>query len=162
MIASILVQMVAPDHITLRSWMISANKRGHFSLSHRRISPLFDSRTRQESFFVWGDLLSNYFDFLQSVWQNEVYTLVEMQVDFQSSGIYLYNGCWQLDSQPFCSYSSSEIVSIAAAAVCESHRRMETQVLNWWLFESRNRKSVIYANIPWCKRWQIQSLRHLG
>jgi molybdopterin-containing oxidoreductase family iron-sulfur binding subunit len=145
---SSLVQMVAPDHHYLESWNDFEPKRGHFSLSQPTISPLFDSRQAQESFLVWGGSTSNYFDFLQSVWQNEVYTLVETAGDFQEFwDTTLYNGVLAIDSTAVAPTPVGD-VSIAAAAVAKASATGNTSP-ELVIYSKVGIGNGIYANIPW-------------
>jgi len=145
---SSLVQMVAPDHHYLESWNDFEPKRGHFSLSQPTISPLFDSRQAQESFLVWGGSTSNYFDFLQSVWQNEVYTLVETAGDFQEFwDTTLYNGVLAIDSTVAAPTPVGD-VSAAAAAVAKASTTANTSP-ELVIYSKVGIGNGIYANIPW-------------
>lgn len=145
---SSLVQMVAPDHHYLESWNDFEPKRGHFSLSQPTISPLFDSRQAQESFLVWGGSTSNYFDFLQSVWQNEVYTLVETAGDFQEFwDTTLYNGVLAIDSTAAAPTPVGD-VSAAAAAVGKASTTGNTSP-ELVIYSKVGIGNGIYANIPW-------------
>ncbi|MFT4856073.1 MAG: MoCo/4Fe-4S cofactor protein with predicted Tat translocation signal [Algoriphagus sp.] len=145
---SSLVQMVAPDHHYLESWNDFEPKRGHFSLSQPTISPLFDSRQAQESFLVWGGSTSNYFDFLQSVWQNEVYTLVETAGDFQEFwDTTLYNGVLAIDSTADAPTPIGD-VSAAAAAVAKASTTDNTSP-ELVIYSKVGIGNGIYANNPW-------------
>jgi MoCo/4Fe-4S cofactor protein with predicted Tat translocation signal len=145
---SSLVQMVAPDHHYLESWNDFEPKRGHFSLSQPTISPLFDSRQAQESFLVWGGSTANYFDFLQSVWQNEVYTLVETAGDFQEFwDTTLYNGVLAIDSTAAAPTPVGD-VSAAAAAVAKASTTDNTSP-ELVIYSKVGIGNGIYANIPW-------------
>ena len=145
---SSLVQMVAPDHHYLESWNDFEPKRGHFSLSQPTISPLFDSRQAQESFLVWGGSTSNYFDFLQSVWQNEVYTLVETAGDFQEFwDTTLYNGVLAIDSTAAAPTPIGD-VSAAAAAVAKASTTDNTSP-ELVIYSKVGIGNGIYANNPW-------------
>ena len=145
---SSLVQMVAPDHHYLESWNDFEPKRGHFSLSQPTISPLFDSRQAQESFLVWGGSTANYFDFLQSVWQNEVYTSVETAGDFQEFwDTTLYNGVLAIDSTAAAPTPVGD-VSAAAAAVAKASTTDNTSP-ELVIYSKVGIGNGIYANIPW-------------
>ncbi len=145
---SSLVQMVAPDHHYLESWNDFEPKRGHFSLAQPTISPLFDSRQAQESFLVWGGSTSNYFDFLQSVWQNEVYTLVETAGNFQEFwDTTLYNGVLAINSTAAAPTPVGD-VSAAAAAVASASTTANTSS-ELVIYSKVGIGNGIYANIPW-------------
>jgi len=145
---SSLVQMVAPDHHYLESWNDFEPKRGHFSLSQPTISPLFDSRQAQESFLAWGGSTSNYFDFLQSVWQNEVYTLVDTEGNFQEFwDTTLYNGVLAFDSTAAAPTPVGDI-SAAALAVAKSSNAGNTSP-ELVIYPKVGIGNGIYANIPW-------------
>ncbi|WP_075349635.1 TAT-variant-translocated molybdopterin oxidoreductase [Algoriphagus marinus] len=143
-----LVQMVAPDHHYLESWNDFEPKRGHFSLSQPTISPLFDTRQAQESFLVWAGSATNYYDFLQSVWENEVFTLVETGNSFQEFwDTTLYNGVLAIDS-PASAPTPISDASAAAAVVAKSYAAANAGV-ELIIYSKVGIGNGIYANIPW-------------
>lgn len=145
---SSLVQMVAPDHHYLESWNDFEPKRGHFSLSQPTISPLFDSRQAQESFLVWSGSATNYFDFLQTVWQNDIYSLVQTDGNFQEFwDTTLYNGVLAIDSNA-AALSPVGDVTAAAATVAKSSSTGNTSP-ELVIYSKVGIGNGIYANIPW-------------
>lgn len=94
-----LVQMIAPDHNFLESWNDFQPKNGHYSLSQPAISPLFDTRQAQDSFLTWAGSTSNYYDFLQTNWNNGLYTKIGGATSFQEFWDQtLFNGVLSIDS----------------------------------------------------------------
>ena len=74
---SSLVGYNAPDHHFLESWNDFEITKGNFSLSQPTISNIFDTRQAQDSFLSWSDDSSNYYDFLRSNWETEMFPLME-------------------------------------------------------------------------------------
>jgi len=145
---SSLVQMVAPDHHYLESWNDFEPKRGHFSLAQPTISPLFDSRQAQESFLVWGGSTSNYYDFLQAVWQNEVFTSVETGGSFQEFwDTTLYNGVLAINSTASAPSPIGDVAAAAASvAKSSSAGNAEAELI---IYSKVGIGNGIYANVPW-------------
>ncbi len=145
---SSLVQLVAPDHHYLESWNDFEPKRGHFSLAQPTISPLFETRQAQESFLVWAGSTTNYYDFLQSVWENEVFTFVETGGTFQEFwDTTLYNGVLAIAS-PATALAPIGDVAAAAAAVSKTSTAGNAGA-ELIIYAKVGIGNGIYANIPW-------------
>jgi molybdopterin-containing oxidoreductase family iron-sulfur binding subunit len=145
---SALVQIIAPDHHYLESWNDFEPKRGHFSLSQPTITPLFDTRQAQESFLVWSGSTTNYYDYLQSVWQNEIFTLVDTAGAFQEFwDTTLYNGVLAIESSSVVPTPISD--ARAAAATVARTYSASNEGPELVVYSKVGIGNGIYANIPW-------------
>ena len=62
------VKYVTPDHHYLESWNDFEAITGHYSLAQPTIKNIFDTRQAQDSFLVWAESSSNYYDFIRDTW----------------------------------------------------------------------------------------------
>ena len=63
----------AVDNHFLESWNDFNPKGTEYSVAQPTISPLFDTRQAQESFLTWAGEEKNYYDFMKSVWETEIF-----------------------------------------------------------------------------------------
>lgn len=63
------VKYVAPDHHYLESWNDFEAVTGQLSLSQPTINNIFNTRQAQQSFLVWSDNSSSYYDFVREGWK---------------------------------------------------------------------------------------------
>jgi len=145
---SSLVQIVAPDHHFLESWNDFEPKKGHFSLAQPTITPLFDTRQAQDSFLVWAGKTTTYYDFLQTHWQNEVFTQVETTGDFQ--GFWdqtLFNGVLAINSISEALAPVGD-VGAAASAVSKAYSA-DNASAELVIYTKVGIGNGTYANNPW-------------
>lgn len=64
-----LTQFMAPDHHYLESWNDAEPKKGFYSLSQPTITPIFNTRSAQESLLIWaGETEADYFQYVKNNW----------------------------------------------------------------------------------------------
>lgn len=73
---SVLTKIQAPDNHYLEAWNDFEPVSGSFSLSQPTISPIFNTRQAQQSFLIWAGEISNYYDFIRSNWDTNLYSKV--------------------------------------------------------------------------------------
>ena len=66
---SALCDYVCPDHHYLESWNDSEPQRNQFSLTQPTISPIYNTRSAQESLMKWSGNNSDYHSFIQATWE---------------------------------------------------------------------------------------------
>ena len=59
---------ITPDNHFLESWNDFEAVTGHYSLAQPTIKNIFNTRQAQESFLVWSDNTTNYYDFIRETW----------------------------------------------------------------------------------------------
>ena len=64
-----LCDYVCPDHNYLESWNDAEPKKNQFSLAQPTISPLFSTRSAQETLMKWSGNSSDYHSFIQATWE---------------------------------------------------------------------------------------------
>jgi molybdopterin-containing oxidoreductase family iron-sulfur binding subunit len=93
-----LVKYIVPDHHFLESWDDAEPLPGQLSLIQPSITPLFNTRQAQGSLLTWmQEEVTDYYEYLRSIWKNRYFTIQEKIVDFQMfwdqclhDGIYSY------------------------------------------------------------------------
>lgn len=144
-----LVQMNAPDHHFLESWNDFSPKSGHFSMSQPTISPLFDTRQAQDSFLTWSGSTENYFDFMRSNWEADVFTQVETGGTFQEFwDRSLYNGVLAIEGVEAMAVVPVADASGAAAAVNKGYQASNAGA-ELALYSKVGIGSGTFANNPW-------------
>ncbi|NOZ46734.1 MAG: 4Fe-4S dicluster domain-containing protein [Chlorobi bacterium] len=73
-----LCDYVCPDNHYLESWNDAEPKKGFYSLMQPTIANLFNTRQFQESILTWAGNTTKYHDFIQSVWEAELFPKQEM------------------------------------------------------------------------------------
>jgi molybdopterin-containing oxidoreductase family iron-sulfur binding subunit len=122
-------QFLAPDHHYLESWNDAEPKPNFFSLAQPAITPIFKTRTAQESFLVWaGEEQTNYFEFLRENWRTRFYT--GGQYDFQTFwDKCLYDGIYELPAQSASSGGAfNGDVSAAANAIASNYKSSDFEL----------------------------------
>lgn len=65
-----LCDYVCPDHHYLESWNDSQPKKNYFSLTQPTITPIYSTRSAQETLMVWSGVSNpDYHSFIQSTWE---------------------------------------------------------------------------------------------
>ncbi|WP_192346721.1 TAT-variant-translocated molybdopterin oxidoreductase [Algoriphagus sp. Y33] len=143
-----LVQYAAPDHHYLESWNDFNPQVGEYSLSQPAISPLFDTRQAQESFLKWSGSSSNYYDFLQSNWQ-EFFAGQTESGDFQEFwDKTLYNGFYSTPVNADAQLTATGDISAAATAVSKSYSA-SGEGAELVIYQKIGLGDGTYANNPW-------------
>ena len=76
-----LANYICPDHHYLESWNDYNPKKTHYSLSQPTITPLFaqprheGTRQAQESLLVWAGSKTDYYAYVQKVWNEKVFPM---------------------------------------------------------------------------------------
>jgi Fe-S-cluster-containing dehydrogenase component/anaerobic selenocysteine-containing dehydrogenase len=71
-----------PDHHFLEAWGDAEPVQSHFSLSQPLIAPLFNTRAAQESLLRWLGNDPDYYSFLRSVWQKNLFPRQKQATSF--------------------------------------------------------------------------------
>jgi MoCo/4Fe-4S cofactor protein with predicted Tat translocation signal len=143
-----LVQYVAPDHHYLESWNDFNPRNGEYSLSQPTISPLFDTRQAQESFLVWAGNNTNYYDFLQTNWQNSLFGTQSEISNFQEFwDRSLFNGVYSLASEASSVQNTADI-SAAASSISRTYKADNAGV-ELAIYSKIGIGSGAFANNPW-------------
>lgn len=67
---------VCPDHNYLESWNDAEPKKNVFSLTQPTISPIYKTRSAQETLLKWSGVASpDYHAYIQSVWEKSLFSL---------------------------------------------------------------------------------------
>ncbi len=75
---------VCPDHHYLEKWNDAELKKGQFSICQPTISPLFDTRSWQESLLTWMGAGSGFYSYIQNFWKSNIYGRQNKHGNFQS------------------------------------------------------------------------------
>ncbi len=62
-----------PDNHYLESWNDAEFRTGSFSLAQPAIHPLFNTRQAQDSLLTWAGFEGNYYDFIKTFWESNIY-----------------------------------------------------------------------------------------
>lgn len=69
----VLMTYVCPDNHFLESWNDANPKKGYYALSQPTISPLFNTRSAQESLMKWSGIEGDYHSYIQKYWENNCF-----------------------------------------------------------------------------------------
>lgn len=141
----VLVNYQAPDHHFLEAWNDAEPKKGHFSLGQPTITPIFRSRSAQESFLIWaGNAKADYFEFVKNNWRTWFYkdTTVPFQTFWDKC---LYDGVFQ-PAAPAASNAVTFNGDVNAAAAQIATYKSEGMELV--IYESGNIGNGSQANNP--------------
>ncbi|QQS31051.1 MAG: TAT-variant-translocated molybdopterin oxidoreductase [Sphingobacteriales bacterium] len=78
------VTYLCPDNHFLESWGDAEVKEGCYSLTQPTIAPLFDTRPAQESLLRWSGNEAQYYDYLRSNWQQNIFPKQSLLNSFDS------------------------------------------------------------------------------
>jgi molybdopterin-containing oxidoreductase family iron-sulfur binding subunit len=68
-----LCQYVCPDLHYLESWGDAEPKKGYFSITQPTITPIFETRSAQESLLKWMGVNKSYYDYLRAFWNKNLF-----------------------------------------------------------------------------------------
>jgi MoCo/4Fe-4S cofactor protein with predicted Tat translocation signal len=142
-----LAQFMAPDHHYLESWNDAEPKKGFYSLAQPSITPIFNTRSAQESLLTWaGETVTDYFEFVKNNWSSW-FGGGATGLDFQAFwDKCLYDGVYEKagDASASAAVSFSGDVA-AAAATIGSYKTSPFEVV---VYESGNIGNGSQANNP--------------
>jgi len=78
------MQFVCPDNNYLESWNDAEPKSGHYSLAQPTIPKLFNTRQAQDSLLKWMGREPDYYGYIMSVWENEIFPRQNNELSFSS------------------------------------------------------------------------------
>jgi MoCo/4Fe-4S cofactor protein with predicted Tat translocation signal len=114
-----LAAYLAPDHHFLEAWNDAEPKKNHFSLAQPAITPIFSTRSAQESFLIWsGESNADYFEFIKNTWKSRFFKGGNFQEFWDKS---LYDGVLELPVEA-ASVSFNGDVSAAANAIASTYK----------------------------------------
>ena len=73
---------VAPDNNFLESWGDSNPKGNYFSILQPTINPLYSTRQAQASLMSWAGLGEDFYAFLKTYWQTNIFPMAEGALNF--------------------------------------------------------------------------------
>ncbi|MCZ8355255.1 MAG: TAT-variant-translocated molybdopterin oxidoreductase [Cyclobacteriaceae bacterium] len=110
---------LAPDHHYLESWNDAEPKKNFFSLGQPAITPIFKTRSAQESFLKWaGENNTDYFEFLKANWKARFFKGGNFQQFWDKC---LYDGVYELPTES-ASVTFKGDVNAAVNAVASSYK----------------------------------------
>ncbi|MCW0482556.1 TAT-variant-translocated molybdopterin oxidoreductase [Gaoshiqia sediminis] len=137
-------QYILPEPNYLESWNDLEPKAGFYSLAQPTISPLFDSRSVQESLLKWSGQEQTYAEFLKITWENEFFPKQNEYADFRLFWNYsLQKGVFEPGTTTTASFNPE---NLNAAASSLAAAKPGTEVV---LYESIALGNGKYANNPW-------------
>jgi molybdopterin-containing oxidoreductase family iron-sulfur binding subunit len=140
-----LTQFMAPDHHYLESWNDAEPKKGFYSLSQPTITPIFNTRSAQESLLIWaGEAEADYFQYVKNNWSTW-FGGGASGLDFQ--GFWdkcLYDGVYEKAGEAAAAVTFSGDVSAAASAIAA----VKPAAFEVVIYESGNIGNGSQANNP--------------
>jgi len=143
---------LAPDHHYLESWNDALPIEGTYSLCQPAISPLFNTRQAQETLLTWaGQASTDYFEFVKSYWQENIFSTQNKQQDFQTFfDQSLHDGIYSQESRPM----TLEFIVFggdlaAAASAITSTYKTNNEGLELAIYETIAIGDGSQANNPW-------------
>ena len=139
-----LTQFMAPDHHYLESWNDAEPKRGFFSLAQPAITPIFNTRSAQESLLKWAGVEEpDYFQFVKdnwSTWFGGGASGLTYQAFWDKC---LYDGVYERPATESAVSFSGDVSAAAAAVAAVKPAQWEVVV-----YESGNIGNGSQANNP--------------
>jgi MoCo/4Fe-4S cofactor protein with predicted Tat translocation signal len=140
-----LAQFIAPDHHYLESWNDAEPKKGFFSLSQPTITPIFNTRSAQESLLKWsGEAEADYFEYIKGNWSNWFgagATGLDLQAFWDKC---LYDGVYEKPTEAGAAVSFLGDLAAAASAI-GNYKASPFEVV---VYESGNIGNGSQANNP--------------
>ncbi len=137
-------QYILPEPNYLESWNDMEPKTGIFSLSQPTIAPIFNARAPQETLLKWAAIESNYRDFIQNFWKENLFPKQKESADFRlfwnSS---LQNGVFEAVQESKLNYSSD------GTAQAASRIKPAIAGIELVIYESIALGNGKHANNPW-------------
>jgi MoCo/4Fe-4S cofactor protein with predicted Tat translocation signal len=136
---------LAPDHHYLESWNDAEPKKGYFSLSQPAITPIFKSRSAQESLLTWaGQNNADYFEIVKGNWRSWFYK--NQTPDFQSFwDKCLYDGVFEQPAEGGGTASFAGNVNNAGSAIANNYKEGTFELV---IYESGTVGNGSQANNP--------------
>ncbi len=143
------VMYKAIDHHYLESWNDAEPKKNFYSLSQPAITPIFKSRSAQESFMIWsGSAGADYFAFVKENWRNWFFNKDNAGMDFQSWwDKCLYDGVYEPGQVDSSGAAFRGDVAAAASAIASRYKPDNTG-LELVIYESFGVGNGSEANNP--------------
>ncbi len=133
------VKYLTPDHHYLESWNDFEPVTGQLSIAQPTIKNIFNTRQAQESFLVWSDNTTNYYDFVRAGWK----PLASGSFDaFWDKCV--QDGVFQTES-----VSSAGSVSVDAAVVAAKLNKVSSNGTELILYANYSVADGVHSNNPW-------------
>ncbi len=139
---------ICPDNHYLESWNDAEPVRGIYSLSQPVITPLFKTRSAQESLLRWMGKTPDYYEYLKEYWKKNLFTKQSKFVSFQSFWDQaVHDGVFgQLKkvhiSRPFNDEAVAEVIF-------EIRKKPTSSGLHALLYQKVSMREGEHANNPW-------------
>ncbi len=133
------VKYITPDNHFLESWNDFEIVTGNLSLAQPTINTIFNTRQAQQSFLIWSDNPTSYYDFIREGWTTQASG--DFEVFWKKS---LHDGVLELNSEP-----AEVIISVDPIAVAAGLKKPKNSGLEVALYTNYSVGDGIQANNPW-------------
>ncbi len=148
---SSLTKAIAPDHHYLESWNDFEIVTGKYSVAQPTIRNIFDTRQAQDSFLMWAGAESNFYDFLRSNWETDMFPLVESGKYYDFDVFWdtcLHDGIIEFPAE--ASEFSFDMSGVSAAATSvKANYTDSSSGLELVLYQKNAIGSGVHGNNPW-------------
>ncbi|MBC6425655.1 MAG: TAT-variant-translocated molybdopterin oxidoreductase [Ekhidna sp.] len=133
------VKYITPDSHFLESWNDFEAVTGHLSLAQPTMNNIFNTRQAQESFLVWSDNTTSYYDFIREGWADQAAGDFEM---FWKKS--LHDGVLEVEAE-----TSEVTISIDPTVAAGNIRESNTGGMEVALYTNYSIGDGVQANNPW-------------
>ena len=147
---SALADYVCPQNHFLEAWDDAEPVRGTFSVKQPTISPLFQTRSFQESLLRWSGDNRSFYDVLRQTWRDKLFTQQKQYANFDEFWDQtLQKGVFTVETA-----TSGPAPSFKPEVLPETISRLNSSIANqtgpWLLlYEKVSIRDGRYANNPW-------------
>lgn len=142
------IKYVAPDHHFLESWGDDMPKEGYVSLMQPTISPIFDTRSAQESLLAWMETPMAYYDYVRKYWQENMFPKHTTGGNFEEFWMKtLELGFMQMNARPVQTRSAATIdIAGSGSRLAKAPAKGEMEIIVYEKVAIRDGKN---SNNPW-------------
>ena len=147
---SSLVKYQAPDHHYLESWNDFEPVSGFYSLSQPSIKNIFNTRQAQQSFLTWSGSGDNYYDFIRSNWNSNVFSQANTASFFNFDSFWdkcLHDGVFEVKNEAEGGSPSVDVAAVASQL--QSSYKMNNEGLELVVYQNNSVADGTQSNNPW-------------
>lgn len=146
-----------PDNHHLESWNDFNPVVGHYAIAQPTINKLFDTRQAQDSFLRWSGNRDGFYNFMRSIWENELFENQSEYLTFDEFWNYsVHNGSASVQVRAAAQAADNDedeeentSVNLNAAASAINKQASSASGMELVLYQKEGMGDGSHANNPW-------------